>query len=450
MVGFNAEATNWLQSTLIHSERWLSRTVLDWSNAWQVGATLAAVLVARLLLPRVRRGLGVLVAQRGWAAGGRAKILWAAIHVLIFPALWLLGQWVATMALAQAGQPSRLSETVADLLSAWLVIRLSTAFLAGSGWSRLVATIAWAAAALDITGLWGSTIRLLDHIGMDFGTTRVSLLLVIRAFIALASLLWLSGVLSRAMEKRILALPDLTPSARVLFTKVAKVTVVTLGIILALKSVGIDLSAFALLSGAIGLGVGFGLQKVVSNLISGVILLLDKSIKPGDVISLGETYGWIASLGARYVSVITVDGIEYLIPNEELITQRVENWTFTHDRVRLRIPVGVAYDTDLHQAMALCIEAARAAPRILADPPPICLLTGFGASSLDLELRCWIADPKHGISEAKSGVLIGIWERFRRDGIEIPYPQQDVRIKEMPPAAPAAQSQGAGLAERVS
>ena len=438
MGGFNLDTTGWLQSSLTHAVHWLNRTVFEWSTAWQVAATVAALLAARVLLPRVRRGVSSLVALRGWAAGSRAKTLWTAIHILTFPALWLVGQWAATVALDQADQPSRLAETVAALLSAWLAIRLSTAFLADRGWSRLVATLAWAVAALDITGLLGPTIRLLDHIGMDFGSTRVSLLLVIRAFVALGSLLWLSGALSRVMEKRIQALPDLSPSARVLFTKVSKVTMVTLGVVMALKSVGIDLSAFALLSGAIGLGLGFGLQKVVSNLISGVILLLDKSIKPGDVISLGETYGWIASLGARYVSVVTADGIEHLITNEELITQRVENWTFTHERVRLRIPVGVAYDADLPQAMALCVEAARAAPRILADPPPLCLLTGFGASSLDLELRCWIADPKNGITEAKSEVLLGIWDRFRRHGVEIPFPQHDVRIKSLPAAVPAA------------
>jgi len=159
---------------------------------------------------------------------------------------------------------------------------------------------------------------------------------------------------------------------------------------------------------------------------------LDKSIKPGDVIGVGDTYGWIASLGARYVSVVTRDGIEHLIPNEELITQRVQNWSFTTNRVRLKIPVGISYDSDLKRAMALCLEAARAVPRVLAAPEPVCLFTAFGASSLDLELRVWIDDPKNGITSVKSAVLLGIWERFKAAGITLPYPHRDIHIKSMP------------------
>jgi len=424
----------WLPGQAVQLDRWLAKTVLTPAVGWQVAATLLALLVARVLTPSLRRLIGMGAAHWPWR-GERVKTLWGALHLLALPGLWLAAQWLATLALGEADYPHRLAQTVASLLTAWLVIRVSTVFLAETGWSRLVATAAWTLAALDITGLLEGTIRILDRVGVDFGDTRVTLLLLIKAFVALSLLLWLSGALSRLLEKRILALPNLTPSAQVLFTKVSKVTLVTLGGVMALKSVGIDLSAFALLSGAIGLGVGFGLQKVVSNLISGLILLLDKSIKPGDVISVGDHYGWIQSLGARYVSVLTRDGIEHLIPNEELITQRVQNWSFSHDRIRLKIPVGVATATDLHQAMALCIEAARAAPRILADPEPACLFMGFGASSLDLEVRCWINDPKNGVSAAKSGVLMGIWERFRAAGIEVPYPQTDLHVRSLPPAA---------------
>ncbi len=433
-------SNGWLEAELFQAVHWLDKTLLDWALAWQVAATLAALLAARLVVPPARRLVAGVVSRQPWASVGGMKTVWRTVHLLALPALWLAGQWVATALLAAAHRPGRLTETVAALLTAWLVIRVSTAFIADRGWSRLVAVIAWSVAALDIIGLLDPTIRLLDRIGMDFGTTRLSLLLLIKACIALGVLLWLSGALSRLLEKRIHSLSELTPSAQVLLTKLGKVTLVTLGVVVALKSVGIDLSGIALLSGAVGLGVGFGLQKVVSNLVSGVILLLDKSVKPGDVISLDETYGWIASMGARYVSVITRDGIEYLIPNEDLITQRVQNWSFTNERVRLRVPVGVAYSTDLKRAMALCVEAARAAPRVLAEPPPICLMVGFGASSLDLELRCWICDPKNGVTAAKSAVLMGIWERFRANGIEVPFPQTDVHVRTLPaapgPAAP--------------
>ena len=415
---------------------WLSRNVLTWSVVVQVGATLAALVVAGLFAPRLKRLMDIIASKKPWISSGRIHSAWQTFRSLVLPGLWLIFQWIATMGLAEAGRPFQLTKTVTALLSAWMVIRLSTAFVPDRAWSRFIATTVWIVAALEILGLLDGTLRTLDDIGMNFGTIHLSLLLAIKTFFALALLLWLAGALSRALERRIVSLPNLSPSAQVLFTKLTKVTLVTLGIVLALHSVGIDLTAFALVSGGIGLGIGFGLQKVVSNLISGLTLLLDKSIKPGDVISLGDTYGWVSSLGARYVSVVTRDGIEHLIPNEELLTQRVQNWSFSNNRVRLRIPVGISYESDLHLAMALCVEAALAAPRILPEPPPICLLVAFGNSSLDLEVRCWITDPKDGVSAAKSGVLLGIWERFKAAGISIPYPQSDIHIKNMPTTLP--------------
>jgi small-conductance mechanosensitive channel len=415
---------------------WLNRYVLTVSVATQLGLTLAALVIARLAAAPLRRLMEELGRNRTWLAAGRLGGLWRGLRALVLPGLWLAGQWVAAAGLAQAGRPHQLVKTVVALLSAWMVIRLSTTFVLDRAWSRLIATTVWIVAALDILGFLDVTLRSLDEIGMDFGAIHLSLLLVIKTFFSLALLLWLAGGLSRALERRILSLPNLSPSAQVLFTKLVKVTLVTLGVVLALHSVGIDLTAFALVSGGIGLGIGFGLQKVVSNLMSGLTLLMDKSIKPGDVISLGDTYGWVSSLGARYVSVVTRDGIEHLIPNEELLTQRVQNWSFTNSRVRLKIPVGISYDSDLRQAMALCVEAALSAPRILADPPPNCLLMAFGASSLDLEIRCWISDPKDGVSSAKSGVLLAVWDRFKAAGISIPYPQTDVHIKAAAASSP--------------
>ena len=199
-----------------------------------------------------------------------------------------------------------------------------------------------------------------------------------------------------------------------------------------MNTLGVNLSAFAFIGGAIGVGVGFGLQKVVSNLISGVILLLDKSIKPGDVIEVGDSYGRIQSLGARYVSVVTRDGFEYLIPNEDLITQQVINWSFSSKLVRLKIGVGVSYGADIHKAMDLVVEAASGIDRVLTQPGPVCQLKNFGDSSVDLELRIWIADPEKGISNISSALRIAIWDAFQENGIEIPFPQRDLHIKSQP------------------
>ena len=202
-----------------------------------------------------------------------------------------------------------------------------------------------------------------------------------------------------------------------------------MAILITIGSVGIDLTALAVIGGAVGFGIGFGLQKVFSNLISGVILLMDKSIKPGDVITVENTYGWVNKLGARYVSIITRDGIEHLIPNETLITQPVSSWTHSDSNTRLRIPIGVHYSTDLELAIRLGIEAAQSQPRVLADPTPRCLVKGFGESAIDLEIRFWIKDADSGVSNIKSAVILEAWRLFQEHGIKIPYPQRDLNLK---------------------
>jgi len=231
------------------------------------------------------------------------------------------------------------------------------------------------------------------------------------------------------IDRRLRVSPGLSPSLQVLTAKSARVLLLVVAVVVALQTVGIDLTAFAVFSGALGVGIGFGLQRIVANLISGFILLLDHSIKPGDVVTVGNTYGWIEVLGARYVSVRTRDGIEHLIPNEELIVQRVENWSHSDKAVRLRIPIGVSYQADVRQAMQLCLDAANQVDRVLRVPAAVCLLLGFGDSSVDLELRIWISDPEKGRSNVRSAVLLNVWDEFRRHGIEIPYPQRDLHLR---------------------
>ncbi len=284
-------------------------------------------------------------------------------------------------------------------------------------------------AALNILGLLTATMEFLDSIGFSFAGLRISALTVVRGLAMLAILLWLAVTASQTIERRVRTLTALTPSLQVLLAKLLKVVLVTIAVVAAMGSVGINLTAFTVFSGAIGLGIGFGLQKAVSNLVSGVIILLDRSIKPGDVIALGDTYGWIASLGARYVSVVTRDGTEHLIPNEELITQRVENWSYSNNLVRLRLPIGISYRSDVRKAIKLVTEAAQSVARVLPTPPPLCLLKEFGSSSVDLELRFWITDPYNGVSNVKSEVLLGVWDRFHEHGIEIPFTQQDLHLR---------------------
>ena len=333
------------------------------------------------------------------------------------------------MVAAAAGWPHHLIKTVVSLLTAWVIIRLSASLVRDPVWSKAVAITAWTIAALTILKLLEPTLSCSTSSPITMGGLRISALFVIKGMLAMAVLLGLATFASRLLERRIKGAPSLTPSVQVLFTKLLKIVLVTIAVVVALSSVGIDLTAFALFSGAVGVGIGFGLQKVVANLISGVILLLDRSVKPGDVIGVGNTYGWIDSLGARYVSVVTRDGIEHLIPNEDLIVNRVENWSYSNDLVRLKIPVGIAYSSDVRQAIAVCLDAARATPRVLRDPAPVCLVTGFGDSSVELELGIWIRDPTNGTTNVKSDVLLNVWDRFRQHGIEIPFPQRDLHIK---------------------
>ena len=219
-------------------------------------------------------------------------------------------------------------------------------------------------------------------------------------------LLWAATVASNLFERRITRVSEITPRARVLLGKLLKATLVTLAVVLSLTSIGIDLTTFALFTGALGVGVGLGLQRTVSNLFSGIVLLLDKSIKPGDVIEVGGTYGWVSSLGARYVSVETRDGTEFLIPNEDIITHQVINWSHKSDRVRLKVPVRVPHDSDLDQAaLALMREAASYPERVLAVPAPNALIMAFGETAIELELRFWIQDAQNGVHNIKSQVL---------------------------------------------
>lgn len=410
---------------------WLDSNVLVLSTVVQALIVVTAFLVAWATAAQVRA-----LIEKGWDAPWYRKYgkpVADALAPLSLPVVWLVLQWFSVFAAAEAAWPHHLIEIVVSLLTAWVVIRLAATLIRDPQWSRAVTIAAWAIAALNITGLLEPTSAVLDSMAMQIGEVRISILSVIKAGMALAVLLWLAGFSARLLERRLAAMPAVSPSAQVLFGKLFRVLVFTVAVVIGLESVGIDLTAFAVFSGAVGLGVGFGLQKVISNLISGMILLMDKSVKPGDVISLGETVGEIKTLNARYVSVITRDGTEHLIPNEELISQRVENWSFSHRMVRLRLPIGISYGSDVRRAIALAIEAAGQTARVLDNPKPVCSLTGFGASSVDLELRIWVGDPQNGLGNVKSATLLQVRDLFRKNGIEFPFPQQDIHLKSVPP-----------------
>jgi small-conductance mechanosensitive channel len=252
--------------------------------------------------------------------------------------------------------------------------------------------------------------------------------MVVQAVVVIGALFFAARFISANAAVRIRKNEDISPSIQVLTIKILQVGLYGAAFFIGLRAVGVDLTGLAVLSGAIGVGLGFGLQKVVSNLVSGIILLLDKSIKPGDVISLGETFGWIEQMGARYVSVVTRDGKEFLIPNEDLITGQVVNWSHTNAFVRLDIYFGTAYHNDPHEVRRVAIEAAKGVARVLSSRPPVCHIVGFGDSSVDYILRFWIDDPTGGLTNIRGNVYLSLWDAFKAHGIDIPFPQREVRM----------------------
>jgi small-conductance mechanosensitive channel len=424
-------------SIISATESWLQVYVLNWAALIQLSAILGAIIFAALLTPLVRRTCDRLAANRRFEFQRVFEFpkerVTQTISAIVLPAIWLLLLWICTNIAAQMGEPYWLIDTAESLLGAWIVIRVASVFIRDPSWARAFAVTAWCVAALRIFSLLDPTIRILNDASFKLGELQISAWSVIKGGFILAVLLWLANLLSRLLDTRVSSLPNLTPSIQVLIAKIAKIVLITVAVVVSLSSIGIDLTAFAVFSGAVGVGVGFGLQKVVSNLISGIILLLDRSVKPGDVIAIADYYGRIDTLNARYVSVITRDGAEHLVPNEELITQRVENWSYSNNLLRLRRAVGISYRSDVELAIQLCKDACDSVDRVLKDPKPVCLIKGFGDSSVDLEMRFWINDPMNGRANVTSEIYLAVWKLFHEHGIEIPFPQRDLHLKSPSP-----------------
>ena len=299
--------------------------------------------------------------------------------------------------------------------------------------------IAWALALFLFVAIladaMGGLVKItepLDALAFTVGTRRLSMLSLVQILITLLALYAAVKLANRLIGQSLKHAGGLDPTQRLLTQKLAAIAIVAVAFFVGIDLAGIDLTALAVFSGALGLAVGFGLQKTLGNLIAGIILLMDRSIKPGDVISVGESFGQVNKIGVRAVSIVTRDGKEYLIPNELLMTQEVVNWSYSTRDVRISIPIGVAYDSDVALAQKLMIEAANASPRVLAAPKPAVWMIAFGENAIEHEIRVWILDPEAGIGSVRSEILNRLWGLFRENGISVPFPQRDVRVKEWP------------------
>jgi len=430
---FATAAGEWLDTHVLHTHVLVQFALiaLAWGLAW--GA-------ARALRPRLAPLAGRLPA---WLTGAPAMSIASRQFA---PLLFVVALSLETTVMRAITWPSHsyLMSVVATLTLVWLVIRMSTTVIRNRLLAGTLAGLLWLLAALSITGKLRATLDVLDGYAFSVGELDLTVLSLLQGTLLLVMLIWGSLALSRALEARLQRSSEIAPSARALLGLTLRIGLVSLSVVIGLNSVGIDLTALAVLSGAVGIGIGFGLQKVISNLISGVILLLDRSIKPGDVIQLGDTFGWITHLGARYVSLVTRDGKEYLVPNEDLITQQVVNWSYSDDLVRLETTIRAAYDADPHHVRQVAVEAARLPARVRNLPAPVCHLRSFGDSSLEYLLRFWIVDPKNGVENITGEVLLAVWDAFRREGIAVPFPQQDLHLRTPLTAAPAPAPDGTG------
>ena len=299
-------------------------------------------------------------------------------------------------------------------------------------WEGIVSGVIWIVVALYIVGWLPDVIAMLDTIGINMGESRFSLLFVINLLFATGVLVIVASWTTNVIERKTRRSQHLSASMKVGLNKFSKFFLFTIAIVIALSVVGIDLTSLTVFGGALGVGIGFGLQRIASNFISGFILLFDRSIKPGDVISIGERFGWVQELHARYVVVRDRDGVETLIPNENLITSEVTNWSFTDRQVRVRVPIQISYDDDPEVVMQVLLDSCHVSDRILKDPQPQARLTNFGDNVIDLELRIWLSDPENGVSNVRSDIYLEIWRQFKIKNITIPFPQRDVRLINQP------------------
>ena len=395
-----------------------------WQLLILLGLVIAATGLSRMAEPRIRRW----VAGRGWS---KMRLRLVAIAMKRLPLIvFCVLAWTVFAIMRETTWPSRsyLIGLAVSIANAWLFISLAARLIVNKALRRLVVLVAAGWVTVYYLGVEAETRSTLDAAAIRAGEFRISLLDVILAVTIVGVLFFGASFLSRFASDRLRRNDEISPSMQVLAGKLLQLALYGAAFFIGVRAVGVDLTGLAVLSGAIGVGIGFGLQKVVSNLISGLIILLDKSIKPGDVISLGETFGWINSLGARYVSITTRDGKEYLIPNEDLITGQVVNWSHSNDFVRLDIYFGCAYGDDPHHVRRVAIAAAQGVSRVLSDRPPVCHIVGFGDSSVDYILRFWITDPTGGLTNIRGNVYLALWDAFQREGISIPFPQREVRV----------------------
>jgi small-conductance mechanosensitive channel len=347
--------------------------------------------------------------------------------------------------------PNALIDIAKDLATVFVLVRFGVHVLSVSlgpnswvrAWELRITFVIWVAIAFQILGWFDAIERTLDKIDLVPGKAEFSLWSLLKGVVVIAGFLIAGSLIARAVERRVMKLEGLAISTRIGISKFSTFALLALGVLLGINASGVDLTALTVLTGAVGLGLGFGLQSIASNFVSGFVLLLDKSIKPGDVISFtgttgtsSENFGWVQELRGRYIVVRDRDGVETLVPNQNLMTNSVINWSYSDQRVRIRLPVMISFNDDPEIALQVLIDAAANHPRILKDPGPVSRLMSFENYGMRVEVRFWIRDPMNGVNNVRSDVNREIWRLFKKHGITIPVQQHEVRMIPQEPDIP--------------
>ena len=425
----------------------LWKDVQDERILWQVAIIAVSLAIAGWLSYRLRPRLHA-------RDGSKLETGLGGLRRLVFPltalALVLGGRWL--LAHFQAG--TVLLSVAVPLLTAMAIIRFVVhlqrlVFAPGNRlatFERAIAWLVWLGFAVHVLGLAPDILGFFDGISLNVGAHRVSLMQIGQAILWVLAALLLALWAGRLLEERLMAAHGVDMTLRVMLTKLVRAAMIVLAVLIVLPVVGIDLTALSVFSGALGVGIGFGLQKIASNYISGYIILLDRSVTIGDLVTIEKHTGKLSKMTARYVVVRALDGTEAIIPNETVITSTVINQSYSDRKVAVTMAVQVGYAADLELAMRLMLQIAKRHPHVLGEPAPGVLIKGFADNGIDLELAAWVEDPEQGKPRLRSDIFLGIWREFKTHGIEIPYPQREVRLLANP-AAPAARNKSSDIPE---
>ena len=405
-------------------EQWFAGSFLTADMLTQLFIVTCAFLIGIALRHLVRRPMAAFIDRTEMPV--RIRRTAHNLYGLILPITALAIIFIITMLMRGeiVTAVMLLNISVMKLLLAWIIISISLQFVDNAVLRSLLTLTILAIAALSVFGILDETTAALDAIGFSFGHLRFSALSVLKGILSILILFYIALFASAFVERKVLKSRTLTRSSQVLTIRVLRTALIIFAIVIGVTSAGIDLSAFMVFAGAIGLGLGFGLQKVVSNLVSGMLLLMDKSINPGDIIELEKTgtYGWVNHITARYTEIVTRENKSYLIPNEDFITQRVVNWSHGSRLIRLDVKFGVHCDSDPRQIIALTIAAAKIPARVVDSPEPTCNFSEFSENTLNFVLSFWIKDAEQGVGNVKSEVILALWDSLKANGIRIPGP----------------------------